>query len=665
MGKLSLRQLFSLVVGVLIIGFLLFGYIAYSKLSRLSVNGPVYQQLVTGKDLVADILPPPAYVVEANLVALQFVLSETANERALLSARMEKLHEEFSSRRDYWQDQVLNEPQRRIIEQKLFPSGEQFFTVAHQAMTEIQQQDDEQTRKLALAAIEKAYQLQRAAVDELLQVTLVVNEQIEAQAKTEIAAGFSWLLWVFALSLGVATAVALLASSHILRLLGAEPDTAQQVVQQIASGNLILAVPAAADGSLMAGILFMKGQITAIVRAIDTINREISESIYHIGLTSSEIATSTQLQSSESSAVNAAIGQFNELLLEVKTTTENACEKSRAVERQATEGVNSLADIVSTMDDAVESVGVSETSVRTLATASMEINSIVSSIKTIADQTNLLALNAAIEAARAGEQGRGFAVVADEVRSLATKTGQATEVIQKIVDDLNNKVEKTLSDMVTVVDIVKRSQTKAQQNVVVMQQMAYEARSSSHISQQIAQVTVEQISRVQFLNVKLNDLFSSMKANFKTLDLIGSINDALSRTVTSLQEKIEFFKFEPEKQLFDHPNDKRKHPRYKNALFVSLLLPEGKQLARTRDFSSGGLSFFSKQPLNIKSGETLLISIAPPASAKSLGMNQPLTLTARVVRTSVEQGEQVYAVTFTDLVGSNQQLLEQLVGHYH
>lgn len=665
MKQFSLRQMFAVVIGVLILGFLLFGYIAKNTLNRLAVNGPVYDELMAGKDLVADILPPPLYVVEANLAALQTLLENSASARAPMLQRIQALQEDFAKRAAFWTGQPLTDAQQRVLEQRLIPSGERFFKEVEQTLSDPNTWSGNAEQKLAAEKINVAYQLQRAAVDELLKVTVTNNEIVESNARDDIASGFNWLLVVLIFSLGISIFIALQASNQILRLLGAEPHVAQEVVQEIAAGNLkINAAHHASDKSLMAGILFMKDQITDIVRAIDTINREITESIYHIGITSREIANSTEMQASESTAVDSATHQLKGLLVDVKSTTELARDKTHDVERMASEGVSSLADIVHTMDAAVASVSVSEESVRGLATASVEINSIVSSIKTISDQTNLLALNAAIEAARAGEQGRGFAVVAEEVRNLAIKTGQATETIQKIVNDLNAKIQKTLADMTSVVASVQQSQLKAQQNASIMQHMAKEAHASSQFSTQIANVSADQISRVSLLEDKLHGLFTAMKSNSSTLDLIGSINASLDRTVASLQAKIQFFNFEVEKIVRDHPNDKRKHHRLKNALFVTALLQGEKILARTRDFSLGGLSFFSKQPLALEPGNLLIIVIAPPANAKGQGLHDNISVQAKVVRQFMENSEHVYAVHFENLPNDTSNQLKRVIDYY-
>ena len=170
-----------------------------------------------------------------------------------------------------------------------------------------------------LRKINQAYLEQRAAVEELLTLTLVNNQKIEQQAERDIQAGFTWLAGVLIFSLGTAVLMALKASSHIKRQLGVEPAEAQYFVDEIVAGNLDATTKTAPQAlSLMAGIVFMKNQIADIVRSFDKIHREITESIYHIGLTSKEIARATELQVSESTAVDSATTQLKNLLLTVK-----------------------------------------------------------------------------------------------------------------------------------------------------------------------------------------------------------------------------------------------------------------------------------------------------------------------------------------------------------
>ncbi len=666
MESFSLRKLFGVITGLLVVGFLIFGAVSFSQLRHLAVHGPLYHQIVTGKDLVADILPPPAYVIEADLVVHQLALMPDGSQKNQLMNQLAQLEKSFLEREAFWVDQSLPEPIKRSIKNELFPSGKDFFNAIHRELSAGFDTLSVDEKAQRLDAIQGYYEKHRVSVDHLVKLVSKNNEEIEASAHEQISEGFYLLMTIFILSVSAAIGIAFLAARKIYKHIGAEPQVAQQVVNELANGNLRVAITAVQhQGSLMSGIQFMKNEITDIVKGIDTINREITQSIFHVAMTSKEIANATELQSQESSAVAAATSELKGILSSVQAMTEQARLKTKDVEDKAAEGLQSLAQIIEEMDAAVERVEVSEDCVRSLAAASTEINSIVSSIKTIADQTNLLALNAAIEAARAGEQGRGFAVVADEVRTLAIKTGDATSIIQKIVNDLNAKVQQTLNAMTEVSDVVKRTQSRAQTNGQSIQKMAVEARESSQFSLQIASISGEQITKISSLETKLNNLFNAMKTNFSTLDLIASISEALHRTVNSLQEKIRFFKFDPIKSQPDHPNEKRQHQRLRNSLFVTLYHGDQKTLARSRDFSMGGLSFVTRNKLMLNVGDSLRLDIKPPSDAIDGYVAHPaISLSAKIIRQDYENSEHIYGVSFENVNPEAKNALEKAMAFY-
>ncbi|MFA4730549.1 methyl-accepting chemotaxis protein, partial [Vibrio vulnificus] len=143
---------------------------------------------------------------------------------------------------------------------------------------------------------------------------------------------------------------------------------------------------------------------------------------------------------------------------EVSNNATNA-EQSASVAMNAVdsgnEAVSALEDVSQQIQNSVSSTA---ESIEQLKTFSLDINSVIEVIANVSEQTNLLALNAAIEAARAGEQGRGFAVVADEVRNLAAKTQQSTENIKSLIERLQRKAEETNIEMNNNLQLVNNSQ---------------------------------------------------------------------------------------------------------------------------------------------------------------------------------------------------------------
>ncbi|ROQ29722.1 methyl-accepting chemotaxis protein [Gallaecimonas pentaromativorans] len=198
----------------------------------------------------------------------------------------------------------------------------------------------------------------------------------------------------------------------------------------------------------------------------------------------------------EMSAAATEVAQFAAQAADEASQANNAVMGSRSTLQHAVTDVQGLADDMSTAATAVNQV----------AARSNDINSILEVIRNIAEQTNLLALNAAIEAARAGEQGRGFAVVADEVRALAAKTRTSTDEITGVIDNLNNEVKAT---------------------VQVMEQGV--TRASSTVEQ--AHSAFEDLSQVVELINTINDHVTQMAT---AAEEQSSVSDEINRNITGI-----------------------------------------------------------------------------------------------------------------------------------
>lgn len=667
MKHFSLKQIFILVAGTLALGFICFGWVSLSQFKKLSINGPVYKHIIDGKDLVADILPPPMYVIESNLIVHSILLEQNNQKIEVYRRQLQELEKSFLEREEYWATSSLDSSLSNMIKNELVPTGKIFFKVVNDELLNLSSDLTTEERLAKLSKINSAYQDHRQVVDSLVRLTTDYNLKTETNVATDLHASYYLLIGIFIFSLLVSLGAALRASVNIRNKLGAEPSAAQAYVSEIAQGSLRTRLSnSVPNDSLMAGIFSMQSKISDIVHGIDTISKEMTQSIFHIALTSKEISQSTDIQTKETVAVDEATKDLRNILVSVQTITEQARLKTHDVEQRAEAGLLSLSEIIRQMDTAVESVSASELSVKGLAAAGVEINSIVSSIKTISDQTNLLALNAAIEAARAGEQGRGFAVVADEVRTLAIKTGDATTIIQKIVDDLNQKIQITLNAMTTVSDAVKLTQTKALQNGDVIQKMASEARESSKYSLEIATISEDQIHRIGLLDQRLHKLFDAMKSNFSTLDFIASISDALHGAVDSLQGKISFFQFDSLATPQENTNDKRQHRRLLNSLFLTVYFKGEQIFARTKDFSLGGLSFIVKIPLAFHNGDIIDVHIRPPSEhVEKFVTDNGFMVKGKIVREARENGEHVYGIAFEGLTETVKRELAEAIKFYN
>ncbi|MBS1145111.1 MAG: methyl-accepting chemotaxis protein [Proteobacteria bacterium] len=258
----------------------------------------------------------------------------------------------------------------------------------------------------------------------------------------------SLLLW----GLGIAGFIAislLLLSNNIIKTLGGDPGVASAITKRIASGDLATSVECAADDndSLLANIRTMQETLREIIGKIVSNAEQVSSAATQLLGASEQVAIRGSQQSDAASSMAASVEEMAVSIDQVRENAGEAHNISQTAGRISEDGAAVIHNAASEMRKISEAVQSSSQIVEDLGRQSDQITSIVNTIKEIADQTNLLALNAAIEAARAGEQGRGFAVVADEVRKLAERTSQSTTEIGDMVAKIQNGTRSAVSSM--------------------------------------------------------------------------------------------------------------------------------------------------------------------------------------------------------------------------
>jgi len=287
----------------------------------------------------------------------------------------------------------------------------------------------------------------QAAIDHLqASITKTTAESTAlAQQEGERASNLGIILLLISIASGITIAVAL--SRMIVNAVRRVSQRAEAVAANDLTGEDLPVTSSDELGQLARSVNSMTASLRGIVAELSTAASEVSAASMEIAASSEQISAGLQQQESQVTQIGSAAEEMSGAASDIARKASEANAEASAAGSAAQTGAQTVGSTVTGMRKIAESVRAAGTSATELGKRGEEIGRIIQVITDIADQTNLLALNAAIEAARAGEHGRGFAVVADEVRKLAERTVKATDEVSESINAIQSETTTTVQQM--------------------------------------------------------------------------------------------------------------------------------------------------------------------------------------------------------------------------
>ena len=443
-----------------IIAFILFAALSFWVINQVRVNGPVYNVLKAQQDLIADVLPPLLVPVDAFSYYNQAYVASTnfnndKRDKALANAA--KFEALFKERSAYWQKNLNNDSLKDSFEASV-QAGNNFFRIANTRLVPAIPLGTV-AASAPLSDLTLAFEVAQQASNTFIAAVQVENKKLLA-AQTN----FIKLVLLGLLFLGLVLVVFMYfygkkqtaQSIALTGQLAQEGQDNQAAVLQLldemgdlADGDLTVKaqVRDSITGAIADSINYTIENLRDLVAEINRATEQVTSATAVAQGTSAQLLIAAETQSDQIMQTTDAVTDMTRSILQVSNNAALASEVANRSLQAANQGSQAVQNTISGMNDIRTQIQETSKRIKRLGESSQEISEIVELISDITEQTNILALNAAIQAASAGEAGRGFTVVAEEVQRLAERSSEATKQISAIVKTIQTDTHGAVAAM--------------------------------------------------------------------------------------------------------------------------------------------------------------------------------------------------------------------------
>ncbi|WP_141063559.1 methyl-accepting chemotaxis protein [Pseudomonas lactucae] len=431
-ASLSFAVLASLLVMV--------GMFALGQMAKLRESALIIEK--NWMPSIENIHDSAALVATVRLESLRMVSTDESRVRDTSRGLITRTGSELQALLDRHEALLSNDEERELLK-TLKRNVATYLAIVGQ-MTALVDKDQQQD---ALDLLVSRLAPQGTILSQSLEGLIAFNQNGVETAADSAAQTYANAQWIVGLIIVTALLATLLLAWLLTRSITAPIGQALSVARTIAAGDLSQPIKVQGNdepAQLLGALASMQAQLQSTIRGISESAQQLASAAEEMSSVMDQSTRGLQAQNDEIEQAATAVNQMSAAVDEVAGNAVSSAEASQASDEDSKHGHYQISETISSIQNLVDEVLGASNKAEGLAVQAQDISKVLEVIRGIAGQTNLLALNAAIEAARAGEAGRGFAVVADEVRSLAQRTQDSTEEIEQMINAIQQGTQDTV-----------------------------------------------------------------------------------------------------------------------------------------------------------------------------------------------------------------------------